>query len=74
MADASPSPKRLRDLAIEAAARRIIQCVAPHAGEAEIQKRSRILVFAGSYTITWDEKPIMHIVLETASGFRMTIL
>lgn len=65
---------RRRDVAIDAALRRVLLCTHPDLTEAQIQERGSIEVGSGFYTVQFDGKPFALVELEEDHAFRFTLL
>jgi len=63
-----------RDLAIDAALRRLILCHFPDLSENEIQTRADTVVESGGYTVSLDGIPLASFEIESPGVFRMMIL
>jgi hypothetical protein len=68
--------KKRRDLAIDAAVRRLVISEHPELAECEIQARGAVEVAEGSgfYVVEFDGKPLVRVTLEGDNEFRLTIL
>jgi len=65
----------LRDLAIEAAIKRLAIAFDPSATLKEMDKRCEMIIHEGSYTVEYDGKALMHVNLEGSDDkFTISIL
>lgn len=66
--------KRFRDLAIDAALRRVILGSRPDISEKEIQERGGMEIGEGRYVVTFDDRPFALIELESDHRFSLTLI